>query len=143
MKVVMTIEPATTAGQRPLLVIPALSSALMVTILTLPLSGFTGGAVALWPLIVIIAFVVALAHTMLLGIPYVLLLWKIKHFSILPMLLGGFMIGFIPAAILFWPDVLKAQAAIAAALAGALGAAGAATFHLSCRRLSPADPLRQ
>lgn len=133
MKAVMTIESTATAGPRPPLAIPALSAAAMVAILTLLMTGFGGGALALWPLIVVVAFAVALAHTVLIEIPYVLLLWKIEHLSILPMLFGGFMIGFVPAAILFWPDTVSA--AVTAALAGALGAAGAATFHLSCRRL--------
>lgn len=140
---VKTSGSSATGGRPPVLVIPALSAAAMVAILVLILSGFGAGALALWPLIVLVAFAVALAHTVLIGIPYVLFLWKIERLSFLPMLLGGFMTGFVPAAILFWPDVLTASAAIAAAFTGALGAAGAATFHLSCRRLSAADPLRQ
>ena len=143
MKTVITSESAAAVGPRPPLVIPALSAAAMVAILTLLLSGFGGGALALWPLIVLVAFAVALAHTVLIGIPYVLLLWKVERLSFLPMLLGGFTTGFISAAILFWPGMLSVPAAVTATFAGALGAAGAVTFHLSCRLLAAADPLRQ
>jgi hypothetical protein len=83
------------------------------------------------------AFLVALAHALLLGLPYVLLLLIARRFGMLSMLSGGLVIGFIPAAFLVWPHVQSA------AITGLLGAAGSATFYLSYRRLSPVAGARQ
>lgn len=141
MKALMTIESTAAVEKRLPLMIPTLSAAAAITILVLLLLLFSGGVLALWPVIVVVAFAVALAHTVMLGIPYVLLLRRLDRLSILPMLLGGFAIGFIPTAILVWPEAVPA--AVAAALAGAMGAVGAVTFHLSCRQLSAQAQLQR
>lgn len=43
-----------------------------------------------------IAMLVAAGHVVVLGIPYVLALWKIGRFRWLSMLLGGFAMGYLP-----------------------------------------------
>lgn len=142
MTAAMTGGSAAADGRRPPLVLPALSAAAVVALLMMLLLGFGPGTLVWVPLTFLIAFAVTLAHTVLLGIPYALLLWKTGRLRLMPMLLGGFAAGYLPSALVLWPDTVTAPVTTPLATAltfvwpGALGALAAATFLLASRRLA-------
>jgi hypothetical protein len=73
-----------------------------------------------------VAFVVALAHVLLLGLPYALLLRRLRRDTLPMMVVGGAVIGVLPMALL-WGDPFIV------AVCAASGAVGAAAFHLAAR----------
>jgi hypothetical protein len=81
----------------------ALAPTLAVTFLFFVLDA--GNVNPIWPLSFVIALVVALAHTLLLGLVVVGWLLRIGKFRLLPMLSSGFLIGAVPAAI--WQQPYK------------------------------------
>ena len=60
----------------------------------------------IWPVVLVVAIVVAFAHTLLLGLVTAGWLLRVGKFRLLPMLSVGFVIGIFPAAI--WQHPFKA-----------------------------------
>lgn len=107
-----------------------------------------------FPFYFIFAFVVVFAHTLVIGIPYALLLRKLNRFRLAPMMMGGFAASVLPD-IAFWAwdfyrrhdDIVRFGASHGYAewwarlgvtfAYGALGALSAATFYAVFRRIRP------
>ncbi len=113
------------------------------------------------------AFVVALAHSVLLGLPAVWLLLRTNHFVLWPMLCIGFFVGLVPMAVLTWPyrhsqylssawsDGVQIinngvpttagwlSYAGSAAYLGGLGAIGAVTFYYTFKRISSNNSIQR
>ncbi|WP_449465471.1 hypothetical protein [Stenotrophomonas humi] len=115
----------------------------------------------IWPVVLVVAIVVALAHTLLFGLVAAGWLLRSGKFRLLPMLSVGFVIGLFPAAI--WQHPLKAAGTQSSAWsdgvqtldngvftlagwidyfqftgsAGLLGAIGAITFYFVYQGMSP------
>lgn len=140
----------------------ALAAALFVavivaTALCLIMGGFSGSALRMLPLLFVGSFLVVLAHTMVFGIPYALLLRRLERFRLVSMMIGGFLAACVPD-IVFWvwlfairgEDVLRfarspgsgdgwIQWAVLLG-EGVLGALAAAVFYRVFRRILPEAP---
>lgn len=107
-----------------------------------------------FPFYFVLAFIVAFAHTLVIGIPYALLLGRLGRFKLVPMMIGGFAASvLLDAAFWAWDfyqrhdDILRFGASHGYAdwwarfgvmLAyGVLGALAAATFHCVFGRILP------
>ena len=119
-----------------------------------------------WPVVLVVAIVVALGHTLLLGLIAAGWLIRVGKFRLLPMLSVGLVIGLIPAAI--WQHPFKAAGTKSSSWsggvqtldngvltqagwieyfqfigsAGLLGAIGAMTFYFVYRGMSPNDSFK-
>lgn len=137
----------------------ALLPALPITFLFAVLDGDNPNPV--WPLVLLVATIVSLAHTLLLGLVAAGWLLRAGKFRVLPMLITGFVIGVGPAAI--WEHPWKQVGAQASSwidgvktvdsgvltlagwidyfqfigCAGALGALGAVAFYYVYMGMTP------
>jgi hypothetical protein len=82
------------------------------------------GAASLAVGVTMVAFVVALAHALLLGWPFALLLRRLRRETLPMMLAGGAIIGAVPMTFLDDDPFFVAVCAVC-------GAVGAAAFHLA------------
>jgi hypothetical protein len=80
--------------------------------------------VSVGALVTMVAFVVALAHAVLLGLPFALLLRGLRRETLPMMLAGGAIIGAVPMTLLDDDPFFVAVCA-------ACGAVGATAFHLA------------
>lgn len=99
-----------------------------------------------------IAVLVTAGHVAVLGIPYVLVLWKIGRFRWLPMVLGGFAMGYLPtfcftvlpflyhhytaAGLSGGSGIVLGENMRLPLFAGGFGALSALVFHMTYRWLS-------
>lgn len=91
-----------------------------------------GGFASIAALVTMVAFVVALAHVLLLGLPFALLLRGLRRDTLPMMLAGGAIIGAVPMALLDDDPFFVAVCAVS-------GAIGAAAFHLAGRPTGRSD----
>lgn len=92
------------------------------------------------PLVFVVAFVVSLTHTLLLGLVAAGWLLRVGKFRLLPMFVVGLVIGVVPAAILHaFMTVSKINFQFVGT-AGILGAIGAITFYLVYKSMSADKP---
>ena len=75
----------------------ALAPSLTITCLFFVLDGDSPNPI--WPVVLLVAIIVSLAHTLLLGLVAAGWLFRVGKFRPLPMLLTGLVIGIVPAAI--------------------------------------------
>jgi hypothetical protein len=136
----------------------AIAPALVFTIIMLVL-GRSAFVPFLFPMFAM-AFVVALAHSVVLGLPAVWLLLRTNRFVLWPILCVGFLVGLVPMAALTWPyrPSLSSSSAWSdgvqilnngvpttagwlsyaggAAYLGVLGTVGAVAFYYTFKRIS-------
>lgn len=90
------------------------------------------GFVSIATLVTMVAFVVALAHVLLLGLPCALLLHRLRRDTLPMMVASGTIIGAVPMALLDEAPFFLAVCAVS-------GAIGAAAFHLAGRATGRSD----
>lgn len=116
----------------------ALAPAALATLYVAPSAGDRFGGMTL--IVFCVAFALAFAHALLLGLPVALALHHNCRFSLLPMLLAGTLVGIVPSALVFYPWQSPAQwrdYLEIVAVAAVLGAIGGSAFYLSHCAISP------
>jgi hypothetical protein len=89
-----------------------------------------------------VAFLVAFAHAMLLGLPAALVLNQRRAFRAVPMLIAGGLVGVLPIGLLWFPHTPPRNWSVFGAVAGVvfgLGASGGLAFHATFRWLGRDD----
>lgn len=115
---------------RPPVLIPMFTASAAIALLMALVAFATGAPFILAVIAAVAAFVVSLLHAGPFGVPYALLLHRFGRFRVLPMAIGGFVIGALPD-IVFMPNELRS-----AAVMGLLGLCAAVVFYASSRRLT-------
>ncbi|MCF7222933.1 hypothetical protein [Marilutibacter chinensis] len=86
------------------------------------------------------AFLLAFAHAVILGLPAALVLVHKRRFRAFPMLVAGGVVGLLPSAVIFFPDRSSAEWSgylAIIAVTSTLGAVGGLAFYLAHRMISP------
>ena len=115
---------------RPPILIPMFTASAVIALLMALVAFATGTPFILAVIAAVAAFVVSLMYAGLFGVPYSLLLHRFGRFRVLPMAIGGFVIGALPELV-FMPDEPRS-----AAVMGLLGLCAAVVFYVSSRRVS-------